>query len=57
MANDAATVIGFIGLGVMGGPMCRNMALKHAGEVIALDMNPDAFQALEGTKATSSAAS
>ena len=52
MANDTATaVIGFIGLGVMGGPMCRNMALKHAGEVIALDMNPDAFQALEGTKA------
>ncbi|MDM0074738.1 NAD(P)-dependent oxidoreductase [Variovorax sp. J2P1-59] len=51
MADDAATVIGFIGLGVMGGPMCRNMALKHAGEVIAFDMNPNAFQALEGTKA------
>jgi 3-hydroxyisobutyrate dehydrogenase-like beta-hydroxyacid dehydrogenase len=45
------TVIGFVGLGVMGGPMCRNIAVKHAGEVIAFDTNPQAFQALEGTKA------
>lgn len=51
MANNAVPVIGFVGLGVMGGPMCRNVALKHAGAVIAFDMNPDAFQALEGTKA------
>lgn len=51
MANDAATVIGFIGLGVMGGPMCRNMAVKHAGELIAFDMNPNAFEVLEGTRA------
>ena len=36
-------VIGFVGLGVMGGPMCRNMALKHGGEVIAFDMSPAAF--------------
>jgi len=45
------TVIGFVGLGVMGGPMCRNVAQKHEGAVVAFDMNPDAFQALEGTKA------
>lgn len=51
MSNDAATVIGFIGLGVMGGPMCRNMALKHAGDVIAFDMNASAFEVLEGTRA------
>ena len=55
MTNAADTaetpVIGFIGLGVMGAPMCRNMALKHTGEVIAFDMNPEAFQALEGTRA------
>jgi 3-hydroxyisobutyrate dehydrogenase-like beta-hydroxyacid dehydrogenase len=44
-------VIGFVGLGVMGGPMCRNIALKHAGEVVAFDMNSAAFAALEGTKA------
>jgi 3-hydroxyisobutyrate dehydrogenase-like beta-hydroxyacid dehydrogenase len=44
-------VIGFIGLGVMGGAMCRNVALKHAGEVIAFDMNAQAFEVLQGTKA------
>ena len=51
MTTDTGPVIGFIGLGVMGGSMCRNMALKHSGEVIAFDMNAEAFQALEGTKA------
>jgi 3-hydroxyisobutyrate dehydrogenase-like beta-hydroxyacid dehydrogenase len=51
MATHAVPVIGFVGLGVMGGPMCRNVALKHAGDVVAFDMNPEAFQALEGTKA------
>ncbi|HYC63992.1 MAG TPA: NAD(P)-dependent oxidoreductase [Reyranellaceae bacterium] len=50
MPDNATPVIGFIGLGVMGGPMCRNMALKHGGEVIAFDMNEAAFAALEGTK-------
>ena len=44
-------IIGFVGLGVMGGPMCRNVALKHGGEVIAFDMNSAAFGALDGTKA------
>jgi 3-hydroxyisobutyrate dehydrogenase-like beta-hydroxyacid dehydrogenase len=44
-------VIGFVGLGVMGGPMCRNMALKHAGSVVAFDTREDAFAALEGTRA------
>ncbi|MFK3780144.1 NAD(P)-dependent oxidoreductase [Agrobacterium sp. NPDC089420] len=42
--------IGFIGLGVMGGPMCRNVALKHQGHVIAFDMNDEAFSAIEGTR-------
>jgi len=31
--------------------MCRNVATKHGGEVIAFDVNPAAFAALEGTKA------
>jgi 3-hydroxyisobutyrate dehydrogenase-like beta-hydroxyacid dehydrogenase len=51
MATETQRVIGFVGLGVMGGPMCRNMALKHAGDVLAFDANPEAFQILDGTKA------
>lgn len=49
--ENSPPVIGFVGLGVMGGPMCRNIALKHGGEVIAFDMNSAAFAALDGTKA------
>lgn len=51
MAEKTDPVIGFVGLGVMGGPMCRNVALKHSGDVVAFDMNSDAFAALDGTKA------
>jgi 3-hydroxyisobutyrate dehydrogenase-like beta-hydroxyacid dehydrogenase len=43
--------IGFIGLGVMGGPMCRNIAKKHAGRVLMLDREPAAVAALSDTKA------
>ena len=43
--------IGFIGLGVMGGPMCRNIATKHAGRVLCFDLSDDARAALSGTKA------
>ena len=50
-SKTAELAIGFVGLGVMGGPMCRNIALKHGGDVIAFDMNPAAFAALDGTKA------
>ncbi|RYG28438.1 NAD(P)-dependent oxidoreductase, partial [bacterium] len=42
--------VGFIGLGVMGGPMCRNVALKHSGRVLAFDMNADAVSILQDTK-------
>jgi 3-hydroxyisobutyrate dehydrogenase-like beta-hydroxyacid dehydrogenase len=51
MSEKAVPVIGFVGLGVMGGPMCRNVALKHSGQVIAFDMSSDAFAALDGTRA------
>lgn len=51
MAADNTATIGFIGLGVMGGPMCRNVALKHAGDVIAFDLNDAAFALLSDTKA------
>lgn len=43
--------IGFIGLGVMGGPMCRNIATKHAGRVLCFDLSDEARAALSGTKA------
>lgn len=43
--------IGFIGLGVMGGPMCRNIAIKHPGRVLCFDMSPEAVTALSDTKA------
>ena len=36
--------IGFIGLGVMGGPMSRNVVKKHAGKVHAFDMSAAALQ-------------
>ena len=47
--------IGFIGLGVMGGPMCRNVARKHAGRVLMLDREPAALAALSDTKAEAAA--
>ncbi|KQP23328.1 NAD(P)-dependent oxidoreductase [Pseudorhodoferax sp. Leaf267] len=51
MSTSSIPVIGFVGLGVMGGAMCRNVALKHAGDVLAFDISADAFAAVEGTKA------
>jgi 3-hydroxyisobutyrate dehydrogenase-like beta-hydroxyacid dehydrogenase len=38
----SAPVLGFIGLGVMGGGMCANVVRKHPGPLHAFDMNPDA---------------
>lgn len=35
----SSETIGFIGLGVMGEPMCRNLALKSGRPVIAFDLN------------------
>lgn len=51
MSDNAKPVIGFVGLGVMGGAMCRNMALKHEGDVIAFDTQAAAFSVLDDTKA------
>ena len=45
------TTIGFIGLGVMGGAMCRNIATGHAGKVVAFDLSPQAGEVLAGTDA------
>lgn len=54
--------IGFIGLGVMGEPMCRNLAVRRndvgAPRVIAYDLNAEPLQRLaeEGVEATASIA-
>lgn len=39
-------IIGFIGLGAMGGGMCRNVARKHPADVHAFDLNPAALEAV-----------
>lgn len=44
---SAFETIGFVGLGVMGGPMCQNMARKHPGKVLAFDLSEDALVAVE----------
>jgi len=51
MSDNSKPAIGFVGLGVMGGAMCRNMALKHDGDIIAFDSQASAFSVLDGTKA------
>jgi hypothetical protein len=38
--------LGFIGLGVMGEPMCRNLARKHRGRVSAHDLRPEPLKRL-----------
>lgn len=38
--------IGFIGLGVMGEPMCQNLAAKLDARVIAYDINPEPLERL-----------
>lgn len=43
--SDSAPVLGFIGLGVMGGGMCANAVRKHGAPVHVFDMNGDAVAA------------
>src|SRR5262245_49196462 len=38
--------LGFIGLGVMGEPMCRNLARKSRGKVFAHDLRPEPLRRL-----------
>jgi len=48
--------LGFIGLGVMGEPMCRNLAAKSGAPVAALDVNPEPLRRLadDGVRAAQS---
>jgi len=50
--------IGFIGLGVMGEPMCRNVALRSGCTVVAFDLSPAPLSRLaaHGVSAAASAA-
>jgi len=51
-------ILGFIGLGVMGEPMCRNLARKSGAKVVASDLRPEPLAALaaDGVEAASSVA-
>ncbi len=50
--------IGFLGLGVMGEPMCRNLAKKSGRRVVAFDLRREPLERLaaEGVAATASVA-
>jgi 3-hydroxyisobutyrate dehydrogenase len=39
--------IGFIGLGVMGEPICRNLVKKSGGRVVAFDLSPEPLARLK----------
>jgi 3-hydroxyisobutyrate dehydrogenase len=47
--------IGFIGLGVMGEPMCRNLARKSGAEVIAFDLRREPLERLQADGVVSAA--
>jgi 3-hydroxyisobutyrate dehydrogenase-like beta-hydroxyacid dehydrogenase len=49
-------MIGFIGLGVMGEPICRNLATRSGEEVLAYDLEPAPLERLraDGVKAAAS---
>jgi 3-hydroxyisobutyrate dehydrogenase len=47
--------IGFIGLGVMGEPICRNLVKKSAAAVIAFDLAPEPLARLREEGATAAA--
>src|SRR5687767_7244598 len=51
-------VLGSVGLGVMGEPMCRNLATKSGARVVAYDARPTPLQALaaHGVERATSAA-
>lgn len=58
MATNAEGAVGFIGLGVMGEPMCRNLVLKSGRDVYGFDKNSDPLARLadDGVKPAASAA-
>jgi 3-hydroxyisobutyrate dehydrogenase-like beta-hydroxyacid dehydrogenase len=53
--DDSIPVLGFVGLGVMGGGMCANVVRKHGSSIHAFDMNADALSAQVGNGAIAAA--
>ena len=47
--------IGFIGLGVMGEPICRNLVTKSGGSVVAFDLSPEPLARLRELGAATAA--
>ena len=45
---SAFKTVGFIGLGVMGEPICRNLVKKSGARVTAFDLSPEPLQRLRG---------
>jgi 3-hydroxyisobutyrate dehydrogenase-like beta-hydroxyacid dehydrogenase len=43
--------IGFIGVGVMGEPMCRNLVAKSGADVTAFDLAPEPLARLSAEEA------
>lgn len=46
--------LGFVGVGVMGAGMCRNLALKSGCRVYAADVNPESLATVTGSGAVAS---
>lgn len=44
--QNSTDIIGFIGLGVMGEPMCRHLAQKSGAKILAADLNPEPLSQL-----------
>jgi 3-hydroxyisobutyrate dehydrogenase-like beta-hydroxyacid dehydrogenase len=52
MSQCPSLVLGFIGVGVMGEPMCRHLATKSGARVLAYDPNPEPLDRLAQHGAT-----
>ena len=46
MTSQGMQQIGFVGLGVMGEPMCRNLAVKSGLRIVGYDLNPAPLERL-----------
>ena len=46
MSSRSGEAIGFIGLGVMGEPICRNLAAKSGRRILGFDLRPEALERL-----------